>query len=245
MIKQADKYGWKQNDLQILADENIFTKHAPGKHNQQSHAGGRGSAGKSYENLQDYLSEVVPKVNTLAWEQNLMTQTYSQDTDPSYNGYIESYVGVEGLAINRKLREEEEQDADDADLISGLSGAIRDTASITEPITVYRGIKKSDQTDAVFSELGIGDTFQDSGFISTSLNSYVAGQMAGSRNSPINQGILMKITVPAGSKGIYPNSFLKGLNEFGQEAEFLLPIDTKLRLNNKLGKVWEMEVVNG
>lgn len=227
-------------------EKDYLEKHAPGKHNQQSHAGGRNSgSGKSYENLQDYLNEVVPKVNSLAWERSLMTQTYSQDTDPSYNNYIDTYVGIEGLQINRKLRQQEEQDASDADLISGLSGAMRDTANITEAITVYRGIKSRDEANKVFGKLEVGDTFLDSGFMSTSLNVETAAEMAGSRNSLINQGILMKITVPAGSEGIYPNSFLKGLNPFGQEVEFLLPMNTELKLNNKLGKVWEMEVVNG
>jgi len=174
-----------------------------------------------------------------------MTQTYSQDTDPAEELTFKNYIGVDGLVVNRLLRQNAELDNEQKSMVEGISRAMKSTTNIKEPITVYRGIKPRDDANEVFGKLEVGDTYEDSGFISTSLNPYVAGQMAWAGNNPQGQGILMKITVPAGSEGVYPNSFLKGLNEFGQEVEFLLPLNTKLKVNSKLGKVWEMEVVNG
>ena len=225
-------------------EKDYLEKHAPGKHNQQNHAGGR-SSGKVYENLGEYMYEVVPKENVKAWEEKLMAQTYSQDTDPAEELTLKNYIGADGLVVNRLLRQNAELDNEQKSMVEGISRAMKSTTNIKEPITVYRGIKPRDDANEVFGKLEVGDTFQDSGFISTSLNPYIAGQMAFLGLRPQDQGILMKITVPAGSEGVYPNSFLKGLNEFGQEVEFLLPTNTKLKVNNKLGRVWEMEVVNG
>ena len=246
MIKQADKYGWKLNDLRILENDNIFTKHAPGKHNQQSHAGGRGGGKTNYSDLMDFVNEEVPEgISVTRYLDVQMKQTYSQNTDPQYDNYLASYITDEGLTLNRKIRTGEKLNITDTNTMNGITEAMKNTPNITESITVYRGIKKNTDSSSVFNQIKEGDTFEDSGFASTSLSSYVAGQMANANGTIDKQGILMKINVPAGSEGVYPNSFLKGLNPYGQEVEFLLPQNSKFKVNAQLGKVWEVEVVNG
>jgi hypothetical protein len=229
-------------------EKGYLEKHAPGQHNQQNHAGGRSVGGgkSNYTNLMDFVNEEVPGGFPASRYLDVqMKQTYSQNTDPKYNEYFKTYITDEGLTLNRKLRTEEKLNITETNTLNGISAAMKDTPNITESITVYRGIKKNTDSSSVFNQIKEGDTFEDSGFASTSLSSYVAAQMANVNGSIDKQGIVMKINVPAGSEGVYPNSFLKGFNPYGQEVEFLLPQNSKFKVNAQLGKVWEVEVVNG
>lgn len=226
-------------------EKDYLEKHAPGKHNQQSHAGGGVGGKTNYSNLMDFVNEEVPEgISVTRYLDEQMKQTYSQNTDPKYNDDLKYYITDDGLALNRQLRTGERLSIKQTNVVNGITSAMEDTPNIKQPLTVYRGIKQNSDSSSAFNQIKEGDIFQDSGFVSTSLSSYVAGEMANANATIDKQGILMKINVPAGAEGIYPNSFLKGLNPYGQEVEFLLPMNSKFKVNSKLGKVWEVEVVN-
>jgi len=138
------------------------------------------------------------------------------------NKYLRSGVPVESIKTNAEE----------------LDKLIYDTKR-TGGFTVYRGVTLNGNAQEVFGKIEEGDVFEDLGFASTSLDPMIALQMGG------QAGIIFSIKVPPNSAGIFPNSWLGEKNMYSHEVEFLLPRMSRFKVNNKLGKVWELEVVNG
>jgi len=216
----------------------LLAKHAPGQHNQQNHAGGRsGSNKKIYDDLGDWQEVVEPRTDQeeelLKYRWNTITQSQKGAQGKEV---VEKY-STEGTEMNKYLRsgvpvESIKTNAEELDKL------IYDTKR-TGGFTVYRGVTLNGNAQEVFGKIEEGDVFEDLGFASTSLDPMIALQMGG------QAGIIFSIKVPPNSAGIFPNSWLGEKNMYSHEVEFLLPRMSRFKVNNKLGKVWELEVVNG
>lgn len=103
-----------------------------------------------------------------------------------------------------------------------------DAAVLSESVEIYRGMGGNNAVANAIrtGDLGEGGVIQDKAFVSTSLDPFVARGFAGGEGS-----VVMKITAPAGSRGIYMGADPpKNLSGFPVEREMLLPRDSKFRI---------------
>jgi hypothetical protein len=229
----------------IVPAEESFAKHAPGKHNQQSHAGGL--SGKKYSNLNQLVRDLDDNKNPEN-EAKLLALSTSQKVEGDkvfLKGYVENWA----IGANRRLREGplKEDDYYYKERINGLDKIISKTPPIDQDITVYRGVSPAGGKLSIFTDLKVGDTIEDKGYLSTSLSPRFAAEMADAESfNPIDQGFIFEINVPAQTQGIFSNSLL-GLasegNDYEDELEFLMPRGTSLKVLSNKGRVWQMEVV--
>lgn len=216
----------------------LFTKHAPGKHDQQSHAGG---GSKVYQDLGDWQDDVEPRTDEdeelFKYRWNTITRSQKKSATEENKKIMQKYSD-NGMEMNTYIRSGVPVDSFKED-IENLDKLISATPK-TGGFTVYRGVKNINDQDSgnPFRQLNQGDIFQDSAFVSTTLDPMVALQMGGL------SGIIFKIEVPPNTAGIFPNSFLGEKNTFSHEMEFLLPRMAKFEVMSGEGKVWEMRVVN-
>jgi hypothetical protein len=125
-------------------------------------------------------------------------------------------------------------------MIDGMDKAIASAPPTTSDMTVYRGIKGNGLD--FFETLKTGDTFNDKGFVSTTLDTDVA--TAFSVQGTMYQGIVMRMRLPAGTAGLFPTS-ITGLGSLSsREAEFVLPRNSNFKVLNNQGKIWDVELVN-
>jgi hypothetical protein len=216
------------------------------QHDQSSHGNwaGKGGASKIVNNLQLWNESELSKFSSSQEHQNYLNEKMLSQVEngfqaDSFKKVVRTYQGAYGREINEALRDpliSEEQWQDDID---GLDNAIKAAPGVSEPTIVYRGIRGNGLD--FFNSLKSGDVFQDKGFISTTLDTQVAFDFASAGN--LYEGIVMKIKLPIGSKGLFPAG-VTGLDFAGYESEFILPRDSKLKIVNNKGKVWDVEVVN-
>jgi SPP1 gp7 family putative phage head morphogenesis protein len=220
-------------------------KHAPGRHNQQSHAGGL--SGKKYSNLNQLVRDLDDNKNpeNEAKLLELSTSQKVQGDKVFLKGYVENWA----IGANRRLREGplKEDDYYYKERIDGLDKIIAGTKPIDTDITVYRGVSPAGGKLSIFTNLKVGDVIEDKGYLSTSLSPRFAAEMADAESfNPIDQGFIFEINVPAQTQGIFSNSLL-GLasegNDYEDELEFLMPRGTSLKVLSNKGRVWQMEVV--
>ena len=139
------------------------------------------------------------------------------------------YRSGEHLNVNGKLRgSETRQDHLADEIIEELTNVI-DRTIVPEDMVVFRGTALPNSVVDRMIETG---SFRDNGFVSTSLNTKIAGDFsdfAGMNMSEID----MIIKVPKGSKGLYvptvQDNVLPGL-DIDAEWEFLLPPGTEFNL---------------
>lgn len=125
-------------------------------------------------------------------------KTYSADAGREVPYYKE---------INNDLRSGKPLGAAAAGITRNLDHTFA-SAKTTEPIEVYRGL------DGAFAaQLEKGTTFKDDGFTSTTSSESRGKSFAGGKGA-----VLMKISVPAGSKAIS----LSDVSEYPEEQEILL-----------------------
>lgn len=217
------------------------TKH--GTHNQKTH-GRKGGGGANFTNLNDFLVEEPTPTDA-----ELVEITTSQSPEYGQKA-VYDYVNTDGMQLNRSLRADEEgtMQRNGAKVLE-LDETMARTPNITRPITVYRGIQSGEgDMPPEFEDLEVGDVFTDAGFVSTTLDPVTAADFGLAGNPVADQGTVFRISVPANSEGIFPNSWL-GLSEDGNSAagewEFLLPRGSSFRVISREGKVWNLEVVDG
>jgi hypothetical protein len=221
-------------------------KHQSGNHDQESHGNwaGEGGTSKIVNNLQLWNENELSKFSSSQENQNYLNEKMLSQVEngfqaDSFKKVVRSYQGAYGREINEALRDpliSEEQWQDDID---GLDNAIKAAPGVSEPTIVYRGIRGNGLD--FFNSLKSGDVFQDKGFISTTLDTQIAFDFATAGN--LYEGVVMKIKLPIGTKGLFPAG-VTGLEFAGYESEFILPRDSKLKIVNNKGKVWDVEVVN-
>jgi hypothetical protein len=149
---------------------------------------------------------------------------------------VDRYQSMLGHTMNEALRDPLISTDGVATIIAGVDGAIEYAPSLNVPITVYRGVRGNGLD--FFKSKRVGDVYSDKGFSSTSLDPAIGVKFADSR------GILLRMKLPAGTKGVFPASVTGMHSQFSREAEFLLPRDSKFRILSNEGKVWDVEVVN-
>jgi hypothetical protein len=109
-------------------------------------------------------------------------------------------------------------------ITNDLDSLISRAPKLDSAILTYRGVSGKEAVEKLLS-LKAGDTFVDNTFVSTDLNVDIAKRFAR------QDGVIIEITNPAGTKGIFPLGFRTDVNgdllRNGQaESEWLLPRDT-------------------
>jgi SPP1 gp7 family putative phage head morphogenesis protein len=130
---------------------------------------------------------------------------------PEQNEALRQYKGDVFYEINQDLREGGYIEDDYREAIANQVDAAMAKARLTESVTVFRGadIDILDYEDADMT----GSVFQDSAFVSTTLNEKMAGRFA--------DGLIMEIRLPEGSRGLWMEHWkVEGV---GSESEILLP----------------------
>ena len=227
-------------------------KHAPGRHSQQSHAGGRG--GKVYGDLKDFVAEEKLRIAPSDAEADKITDAIitsqmgpnGELAVPSSKNAVLMYQGNNGKKINEALRDPQISEEGYQKYIDGIDSAIETAPALKKPITVYRGVSYNVGRDNKFwDKMEVGDVIEDKGYVSTTLRPSLAADFAYYYQSVESQGFVFKMNLPEGTKGIFPSSVL-GLTGgvTRTEAEFLLPRGSKFEILSKEGKVWELGLVN-
>lgn len=238
-----------------LVDKKDISKHAPGKHNQQSHAGGRGGKdfGPVYEDLGTFMYDYDnANDKEKRKERDKLSTQQKGDWSDSERDAVAAYQGGGHFDINDALRDKDKKlDAKSAARALLIDDAIKKSKPLDKAITVYRGVQTKErvsrrQDDAIdfFSKLQEGDEFSDSAFISTTLSPRTAAAFADLDLGPDYQGILFRINVPPAVKGMFMNSVNPNAG-YNAENEYLLPRGSTFKLLRKAGKVWDLEAING
>ncbi len=234
-------------------------KHAPGKHNQQSHAGGRSGKdfGPVYEDLGLFMYDYDNNNDELKQqERDELSTKQKGDWLESEALAVAAYQGGKNSDINDDLRDADGKlDVQSAAYTLLIDDAIKKSKPLDKEITVYRGVKTGagsrirstegeKSAKSFFDELQEGDEFSDLAFISTTLNPRVAANFADLNSGPNYQGLLFRINVPTSVTGVFMNS-INPKAGFNGEIEYLLPRGSTFKLLRKAGKVWDLEAVSG
>jgi hypothetical protein len=131
---------------------------------------------------------------------------------------IQNYTSSGFIYMNTALREDNvEGHSYESKINDAQSGLLK--GSLKKPMTVYRGMNASGnnlQKILDTMDVGVGQTFTDKAFVSTSID----------KNSAFGGNIKMHIILPEGTKGAYvdPVSSVPG------EREYILPHHTKFKV---------------
>jgi len=213
-----------------------------GTHNQKTH--GSWATGETVSDINEWnKAEMAKFPSREAREAYLLDHILSQRmegfTGKEFHRAVDAYQTAHGYAINEALRDPQISEDGFQEWIDGMDRAIASAPLTKEEMTVYRGIKGNGLD--FFEGLKKGDVYTDKGFTSTTLDTDVATIF--STNS-MYQGIVLRMKLPAGTEGLYPTSVLGLSSISSREAEFVLPRDSKFKVLNNEGKVWDVEVVN-
>jgi phage-related protein (TIGR01555 family) len=143
---------------------------------------------------------------------------------------IQTYSGSSYENINASLRGGKPVDPSDLKpTMRNMDAAFKsDAAVLSETVETYRGMNgTSPVAEAIRSgQLEVGGTIQDRGFVSTTIDPSVASGFVRT-----DTGMVMKITAPAGSRGIYMGAGPpQNLSAFSKERELLLDRGSKFRI---------------
>jgi GNAT superfamily N-acetyltransferase len=228
------------NDIPFIRDEEDVKKH--GEHDQSSH--GAWATGEPVADIEEWAKSESSKFSSETEQEiYLLERTMSQAKgliDGKYKGAVNAYQTATGYTINEALRDPQISEGQVQPYIDGLDNAIKDATPTSEDMTVYRGIKGNGLD--FFESLKSGDVFQDKGFVSTTLDPNTVTKF--SVQGSMYQGIVMRMQIPAGSKGLFPMSVTGMGQASSREAEFILPRDSKFKILSNEGKVWDVGVVN-
>lgn len=228
------------NEVYISTDVDTIEKH--GSHDQKTH--GSWATG-NYENLNDWIKEELSvfasdEEREKYIENTIDSQHISAYDNTKYSGAVETYEGRTGYDLNEALRDPQISDDGYMGTIQKLDEAIDAIEPIKEELIAYRGVKGNGLD--FFSKLKVGDTYEDKGFTSTTIDPHVAKQFGGQQ--PYYDGLVFKYKLPAGTKGIFPGAFTdKSTGRDTSEAEFLLPRNSKFKVTAIRGKVWDVELI--
>lgn len=215
-----------------------------GEHDQKTH-GSWATGGEVVTDIEEWnKAELAKWASKEAQETFLLDQILSQRmagfVGKEFHPAISAYQSLHGYTINEALRDPNISEAQVQPWIDGMDKAIEAAPALAKETTVYRGIKGNGLD--FFESLKAGDVFQDKGFVSTTLDTDVATKF--SVQGGMYQGVVLRMNLPAGTKGLFPTT-VTGLSSISsREAEFVLPRGSKFRVLNTEGKVWDVEVVN-
>jgi SPP1 gp7 family putative phage head morphogenesis protein len=119
--------------------------------------------------------------------------------------------------------------------ITELKEVIMKAPALEEPIVVFRGVK-SDAKDKLL-RLKAGSTYEEPGFVSTSFEQKASERFLG------ENGVMLEIVVPAGTRGLSVQPFSKEFFNGVKEYEWLMAPGTKFKVISRVGKVIKVEVI--
>jgi hypothetical protein len=249
-LLETKDYGWEiidpiHPDLIPKPQVEDVLKH--GEHDQQTH--GNWASG-NYENLADWFKdEVKVFASETDKEVYFMTKLFSQRlkgfteaAHPEFSGAISNYESRLGYDMNEALRDPQISEDGYKSTIDLLDKAIDIAPALSEELVAYRGVKGNGLK--FFENLKVGDTYEDKGYTSTTIDAGVAQQFGGQQ--PYYDGLVFRMKLPAGTKGIFPSGYhepMYGWTPSMTEAEFLMPRNSKFKIVAQRGKVWDIELV--
>jgi hypothetical protein len=216
-----------------------------GEHDQKTH--GNWASG-NYDNLADWFKDEVKVFESetdkeLYFMEKLFSQRikgFTEMAHPEFAGAINAYQSQLGYEINEALRDPQISDDGYKSTIDLLDKAMETAPALSEELIAYRGV--NGDGSKFFQNLKVGDTWEDKGYTSTTIDAGVAQQFG---HTSID-GLVFRMKLPAGTKGIFPSGYHEpayGWTPSTTEAEFLLPRDSKFRVVAQRGKVWDVELV--
>ena len=172
-------------------------------------------------------------------ENQQVNNGYDSNSNPSSRGAMGWYLQDGHSTINDALRDPQISTKGIEDKITQIDTAIADAPVLDNPTLVYRGVANKGMGGSIFfKQLKVGDTFQDSGYVSTTLDPRIGSKFAGSDASG---GIVLQYHLPKGTKGLFPNAFMDG--QYWNESEFLLPRNSKFKVTQIRVKIIDVEIV--
>jgi len=151
-------------------------------------------------------------------QEDLMSQARSISGQPlaALSEYIDNDMFT---PVNAYLRGDRSVSSSDVkSIISGIDKALQGTSTMSDGV-VFRGVPAS-----AFDELKVGKVLTDPGYMSTSVNPSSALAFA----SYEDEGVVLRLTVPAGSRALA----VDGLNTDSVlgESEIILPRGTSMKI---------------
>ena len=171
-----------------------------------------------------YLAELCDKVrqNDVSYDVLLSHQKHIIQNDAM--GIVQYYTIQGSYFINKYLRNQVKYNTRNQlldDLINPLSDICTTSPAFDKSYILYRFVNE----DSYLSNLNIGDTFTEEGFMSTTRNPFYRADL-------YSFGfILIKIRVPANIQGI--GLCLETLSHFPDEQEIIFPPMSKFKLISK------------
>lgn len=250
-------------DLENLSDDNLYffaingvkkaiplftsslnsvQKHLAGQHDQSSHGSW---ADVDFDDLEAWSYRANEELGKTEDERNAfyhkaMSQQinagYSVSAYPEYKRPLELYLSSEYKLINEALRDPLISTQGIEEEILDLDDVINSAPRLESPLLAYRGVNDSAE---FFTNLKVGDVFEDKGFVSTTLDPDIANSF--SANS--FYGKVLQFNLPKGTKGLFPEYFLGDEVFSWGEREFLLPRDSKFKVTQIRGKIIDVEIV--
>lgn len=234
-LTNGECFEWLDEAQSQLAFKASLVKHLPGRHDQQSHAGGRGGASTIRVSGERNWSEKDEADAEAAYTEKYESGT-PPDRRPDYVGY---YAGDGYQTINPKLRGQDYREtifsSEELDTqIEGIDRAIANSPDLVGDKNLYR-IYDNDLLD----RLEEGDTVVDAGFLSTTRVDITAPENRALRDglgkiSPSKDTVAVILPNPKGKgKGLLVDKYLKKNKQpttpiTDREKEVLLPRDTSL-----------------
>ena len=230
----------------IVASDSV-AKH--GEHDQQTH--GNWASGR-YENLAEWFKDEVKVFASetdkeLYFMEKLFSQRikgFTEMAHPEFSGAISNYESRLGYDMNEALRDPQISEDGYKSTIDLLDKAIETAPALSEELVAYRGVKGNGLK--FFANLKVGDTYEDKGYTSTTIDAGVAQQFAQQfgYSDPKFDGLVFRMKLPAGTKGIFPSGYHEpayGWTPSMTEAEFLMPRNSKFTVVAQRGMVWDVE----
>jgi hypothetical protein len=249
-LLETKDYGWEIIDPihpDLIPEPKVEEVLKHGEHDQSSH--GNWASG-NYENLADWFKDEVKVFASetdkeVYFMEKLFSQRlkgFTEEAYPQFAGAVRNYESRLGYDMNEALRDPQISTDAYKETIDLLDDAIKVAPALSSELVSYRGVKGNGLK--FFESLKVGDTFQDRGYTSTTIDAGVAQQFGGSQ--PYYDGLVFRMQLPAGTKGIFPSGYQTPTNARTAnmtEAEFLLPRDSKFKIVGQRGKVWDVELV--
>jgi len=223
----------EEGDLVLIPE---FQKHAPGRHSQQSHAGGRSkgilltsdSIKPKYGD--DYAFGV--KMENEDWEEEELAVKGYQDGDSDFiNAYARASTPKELEDVIR-YAPYSLSDAEVRQKTSYLDRAISQAPLMEENAILYRVMDKD-----VLEKLSVGTVFKDEGFTSTTIRDLTSpdGKFMLDKLSNLNPyenkpKAVMQINSGSFTQGLFVNGYLNTYTDsYASELEMLLPRNMELK----------------
>ena len=225
----------------LLLSLGIFTKHLAGQHDQSSHGSW---ALDTFEDLEVWSMRSNEALGSTedereAFYEKAMSQQINAGYDvgayPEYKRPLELYLSSEYKLINEALRDPLISTEAIEGEIYDLDEVINNAPTLESPLLAYRGVNDNSE---FFTNLKVGDVFEDKGFVSTTLDPDIATSFSASAL----YGKILQFHLPKGTKGLFPEYFLGDEVYSWKEREFLLPRNSNFKVTQIRGRIIDVEI---